>query len=394
MRLLSRGSPFGVAALVAGLAGLAPFAARAQDAAVDDSGFSVRFESGDADRLKLLGHAECLGGVLTEQVKLAVEVTRPENTSGDYRAVLLVKPDDGAGCEAADAELCADEERTDDPDRCRCVARGAQNDSGFEVSRPFGSLLFGTEWSGDGLSGCSATPSDRTYTFVPAFVPADATKSAQGGPPGDGQAFKQTDAGVEDASTTTPTADVVLGTSTAEVQIDEVAPSAAGAVFVESGDRALVVSVADDDVPAGHNIYACARAYGADGSAPTLPAPVAGNALFYSTTQGKPEGVEPDDLCARSSTDGATARIEAIRPGASYGVFVFVEDEAGNFGQPASTSRAQSAEYLNFAEYYRTAGGREKGGCQGLPGSSGPMGLVAVGIAAGIWVRRRRGGRS
>ena len=106
------------------------------------------------------------------------------------------------------------------------------------------------------------------------------------------------------------------------------------------------------------------------------------------------EGVEPDDLCARSSTDGATARIEAIRPGASYGVFVFVEDEAGNFGQPASTSRAQSAEYLNFAEYYRTAGGREKGGCQGLPGSSGPMGLVAVGIAAGIWVRRRRGGRS
>jgi len=282
---LSRGSPFGVAALVAGLAGLAPFAARAQDAAVDDSGFSVRFESGDADRLKLLGHAECLGGVLTEQVKLAVEVTRPENTSGDYRAVLLVKPDDGAGCEAADAQLCADEERTDDPDRCRCVARGAQNDSSFEVSRPFGSLLFGTEWSGDGLSGCSATPSDRTYTFVPAFVPADATKSAQGGPPGDGQAFKQTDAGVEDASTTTPTADVVLGTSTAEVQIDEVAPSAAGAVFVESGDRALVVSVADDDVPAGHNIYACARAYGADGSAPRCPHPW--QATRSSTAQPK-----------------------------------------------------------------------------------------------------------
>jgi hypothetical protein len=387
---VNRNSPFRLRTVGLVFAALGPMSAHAQDASTGGGAdrFTVSFADDAGDRLAQLGHAECVAGVLDEQTKLEVQIFDASNGDVDYYGVVLVQRDGGEGCTDDDAQRCADSFDTTEPERCGCVGRSELGDGTFTLSGRLGRLLFGDNWSSDGTVGCISPAEDSTWEFVPAYVPLESTKSAR---------FKQggLDAGTleEDATTPAVEVDITLGASVLSVRIDEREPPAAGALFIATADRALVVSVSDEDVPAEGKFYACARPYDADGSEPSVPG-IEANALFYSTNLGDPTGVESEDLCQRSATNGDSVRLEGVRPGASYAVFGFIEDQAGNFSQPVSSFNAQSVEYFNFAEYYKTAGGGETGGCQGLPGAASPTaGVAALLLVLATWARRRRGGR-
>ena len=386
---VNRKSPVHLLSAALVLAALGPLSAHAQDASTGGGAdrFKVTFADDAGDRLAQLGHAECVAGVLDEQTKLEVQIFDASNGDVDYYGVVLVQRDGGEGCNDDDAQRCADSFDTTEPERCGCVGRSELGDGTFTLSGRLGRLLFGQSWSSDGTVGCISPAEDSTWEFVPAYVPLDSNKSAR---------FKQggLDAGtLEDDAATTVDVDITLGASVLSVRIDEREPPAAGALFITTADRALSVSVSDEDVPAEGKLYACARQYDADGSEPSVPG-IEANGLFYSTNLGDPTGVEFEDICQRSAKNGDSVRLEGVRPGASYAVFGFIEDQAGNFSQPVTSLNAQSVEYYNFAEYYKTAGGGETGGCQGLPGVASPAaGAAALLLVLATWARRRRGGR-